>query len=151
MASGVGDDLSRRQCLRARFPLAYSSCHRPVGPHAERVDDLAPAIRHDVRSRLTPSSAASAAVARASTEQTADVDAASGRRDVAHVVPSGQTERVTGRIGVDEAVVGVRLEVVLRRAGGEHPHLGCDQVVDVEVQVHLYRRSRIGTVRLIIA
>ena len=42
-----------------------------------------------------------------------------------------------GWIGEDDAVLGVGLEVVLRRAGGQHPGFGGGAVIDEEVQVHL--------------
>jgi hypothetical protein len=45
---------------------------------------------------------------------------------------------VAGRIGVDEAVVVVRLEVEPGRPGSHDPGVGRDEVVDEEVEVHLH-------------
>ena len=52
-------------------------------------------------------------------------------------------ERVPGRIGVDPEVV-ARLEVELRGASGQHPRLSRVRVLNVEVQVGLHGRGRVG-------
>jgi beta-phosphoglucomutase-like phosphatase (HAD superfamily) len=53
-------------------------------------------------------------------------------------VPGGQAERMAGRVGVHETVVGVRLEVEPGGAGSDCARAGCLEVVDEEVEVHLH-------------
>src|SRR5699024_1901070 len=55
-------------------------------------------------------------------------------------VPQGEAEGVADGIGVDQAVVGVRLGGVSGRSRRQHPRLRGGQVVDEEVEVDLHRR-----------
>src|SRR3954447_5956293 len=50
---------------------------------------------------------------------------------------------MSGGIGVDVAVVGVGLELVLDGAGCENSRLGHRQVVDIEIKVQLLRNGSI--------
>src|SRR5207245_8909404 len=53
-------------------------------------------------------------------------------------VPGGEAEGVACGVGVDEAVVGVRLVVVSGGAGGEDAGLGGLEIVDEELEMHLH-------------
>src|SRR5205085_10753000 len=51
---------------------------------------------------------------------------------------------MTGGVGVHQAVVGVGLVLVFGGTGRQYARFGRRQVVNVEVEVHLHRRGRVG-------
>ena len=71
-------------------------------------------------------------------EPSGDNSSAGGADDAAHAHP-GDEQAHAARVGVDVAVVRVGLEAVLRGAGREHFRLGRLEVVDIEVQMDLFK------------
>jgi site-specific DNA recombinase len=139
--------------LRARHEeLTRSLHHQPAAPQAATLTDIADHIAEVITngtsnqakaliealvaevtitgpSRLTP-------VFRIPQPASNQANGQATATHTAQTTPSKAVRAMTKSV--------VRLGLELRRSGREHPRLGRVQVIDVEVQVHLHRRRRVG-------
>ena len=106
--------------MRAAWPVRF----------AERARIYRDEVRHFAARRRCPS-------------HPSGVVASSARTGVS----SGQAEGVSGGVGVDQAVIGVRLEVEGSGAGREDPCLRGVEIVDEELEVHLHGWVTLGPLR----